>query len=417
MQVAGVFDGNSVALYVNGLLKSTLDATVAAYPAFTNSGFFYCGQGTSTAGLDNVVLYDYALTQNEIENLYSSARDNQDESSAYASYGSIFVNLADPILTPHVVKDWSNWFEATYTNVNVDTTGVTVLTPGGTWTTSLMLADLSTVSLSSAIIQWTGTNITVETSMDNSTWVAATSGNMIPSMTFPYDATSKCLFIRVTFAALGTLTALKVSTYTGYSFFASDSNRIVTTRGLVVDSDSNFIPGQTDSIGARFFPGALKIALDVSAAPISISGLEFLFKIPVGAPSFTLFSNGAGTVTVAFTNTGTITVTGATAAVLNGATITIGAATSIVQGAWMHLAISFTAANTDCYFGTNNTNTQTNTFRLARPVLYIETVNAAALQETFGNLFSRQNLSTNVATLGISQVPVHTTYNNAWTKI
>lgn len=417
MQIVGVFNGSSISMYVNGQLAGSMEAPIVSFPAFSSPGFLYSGQGASTFGLDNIVSYNRAISRNEIENLYTSMIDNQGESAAYAAYGSIFVDMSDPIKTPHVVREWSSFDDALYSGVNVSAGGVEVETPGGSWTTSLMLADLSTVMLSSATIEWSGSNITVETSMDNSTWVTATNGNLIPSMTFPYNATSKCLFIRVTFAALGVLTSLKVSTYTGFGFFASDNNRAVTTLGSVSDSDSNFVPGQTDSIGARFFPGSMRIAADSSAAPISIRGAEFMFKIPAGSPSFTVFSNGAGTVMVSFSNTGTITVTGATSAVLNGVSIAIGSAVPVVREAWMHLGLAFTAANTDCYFGTNSTNTQTSTFRLSRPVLYTETVNTAALQENFVNLFSRASTALSVGTLGISQVPVHITYNNAWSQV
>lgn len=418
-QVIGVYDGSTIALYQNGVRVSYTEAVISTYQSFTNPTFLYCGQGTSTAGLDNVVTYSYALNQEQIQNLYNAMVDHQDEKNAYGAYATQYINLADPVAMTHISREWSgdDWKDAFYTTVNVDETGVVVETAGGTWTTSVMLADLTTTTISSAIINWTGSNITVETSFDNATWTAATNGGVIAGITYPYDVTSKVLFIRVTFAALGTLTALSFKCFTSFSFVSSDNNRVVTHKGSVEDATSNFIPGQTDSIGARLFPGSIKIAADVGAAPTSVYGLEFMFKIPVGSASFTLFSNAAGTVTVAFTNTGTITVTGASAAVLNGSTITVGAATSIVQGAWMHLAITFTAANVDLYFGTNNTNTQTNTFRLSRPVLFIETVNAAALQDCFNNLFSRVSTQSVVATLGISQTPVHTTYNSAWTSV
>lgn len=413
IQVAVTFDTRSIFLYINGEMMDSANIESLTYPSFSNFSYLYSGQGTGTVGLDSVSTFDFAMSGSQINGIYLASTGNQPENAAHQSTDVVYVNVSDPVYDPYVVKTWDDWEDAQYSGVTIDDTGVYSET-GGEWKTSLMLSDIDTAFINDSRISWVGESVTVQTSFDNSTWTTAVSGGKLPGVSYPFDVTGKCLFIKVTFGMASELTALGVSTYKSINFYSSDTNRAVTVSGTVFDAESNSIPSQTNDIGMTLAPGSLKILSDSSGDPRSSFAIEFMVKVPSGSPNFTVFSNSTGTVSVSYSS-GNLTATGASSLIINGASKTVGSPSPVVVGTWIHVGLIFTSQNVDFMFGTNSSGTQTSTFFLTRPVVYTSSITLAALQENFRNLFSRSKLTFDVGTLSISQNPVHKTYNNSWT--
>lgn len=413
IQVAATFDTRSMFLYINGELSASLNVESLLYPSFSNFQYLYSGQGTGTLGLDSVSIFDFAMSGSQINGIYVASTSYQPENAAYQSTDAVYVNVSDPVYEPHVVKNWDDWEDAQYSDVSVGEGGV-YSDLGGEWKTSLVLSDLDAISINDSRISWAGVSVTVQTSFDNSTWVTATNGGKIPGVTYPFDVSGKCLFIRVSLGSSSELTMLNISTYKAINFYSSDTSRSIVVAGTVFDADSNSIPSQTDDVGMKLSPGSLKIMSDTSGDPRSSFGIEFMVKILTGSSNFTIFSNSTGTVSVSYSS-GNLTATGVSSFTINGISKNVGVSVPIVLGTWVHVGLIFTSQNVNLMFGTNSSGTQTSNFFLARPVVYTSSISLANLQDNFKNLFSRSKLTFDVGTLSISQNPVHKTYNSSWT--
>lgn len=207
--IHGVHTEFKNSLYINGELVDEVDITPEqqADTYWYNANTIQSGGGDTSILVNNVAIYPYDLSANAIKDIYEGNKQN-DESIINLFDGKKIDLSFNPrqAYINMLITDADDWESAEFIGCVTDGNQVSAeifqnQTTMGTWIKAVELRQSEVANpVYSIDLWWEGKNITVDTSVNNgTTWVAATKGQNITSITPPYTPTNPTLLIRVNF--------------------------------------------------------------------------------------------------------------------------------------------------------------------------------------------------------------------------
>lgn len=212
VDIAGVHTRSKNTLYVNGVVVDEVNISAAQQAATYDApdSNLYAGNSTSQEAimLGQVTTYTHALQPEEIARIYQMNNRRAPDDVAKL-YGGETLYVSTLVRPRYLDTGWftaDDWQAAQMNNVSViddqlQAERIDGLTVGGTWLDSIDLYNgSSATAIDSVNMYWTGKNVTVEASVDNTTWVTVTRGVNLSNIPVGFDPTNKALFVRITFA-------------------------------------------------------------------------------------------------------------------------------------------------------------------------------------------------------------------------
>jgi hypothetical protein len=310
--VHGIHTYNQNQLWVDGVMVASVDLTDAqmddTYSA--SDGFLYTGYTTSTQKLavNGIGIYPSldgsSITQNYLASIdvctqIESARQYDGTPFGMnASQGSVFFD--------RIWAEKSDFQEGLKNNIEYDAerivpTYVSGLSVTGTWTVGVPLDAAQDVSIYGVMIEWSGISVTVDYSLDGTTWSSATSGALISAITSGYDPTGKDLQVRVTLGSglaedPAELDSLHVLGLRDNNFDNPSTRTITVGYPAVLRGDYEPIMYRDDN-GVNLHSQTLTIGTDATTDPQIARTVEIWMKVLSGTPTLsftgTKYRNGA----------------------------------------------------------------------------------------------------------------------------
>lgn len=224
MHIVGVYTGERLELWVNGVLRDSVELSDAqrADTFYTQPlpGYLY---GGNTASLQQgVATYYRALTPLQIRNHYNAGKStltNEQASGMFSGVRERISNVTANLFLDKQYNTKSEWMEGFGSAIITDSISSPIDTTGayvaGAWDVGIPL-DHGGTSVEGVTLNWDAKGVVVVySSMDGITWDVATPGLRIASVTPGFNATGKTLRLRVTFAggSYGEVFALDVRGY------------------------------------------------------------------------------------------------------------------------------------------------------------------------------------------------------------
>lgn len=316
--VVGIHTANQNQLWVNGVQVSSVDITDAqkndSYVAAAD-GNLYSGYTTSTQELAmNGVAFYPSLSGNEIYQNYMAGIDVIGQARVTSQYGGVSFSLDSTNGSVVLDRSWvdsSDFATGLKTNVEyapdqINPSYVSGVSVAGNWKTAVPLDAQGDTSLYGVMVEWSGQAVTVDTSLDGTTWTAATNGALISSISSGYNPTGKDLQIRVNFSGgLATdpayLESIRVIVFRNNSVNSSAARTVTVSSPAVVRKDYEPTLFRDDN-GVNLHNGTLTIGTDSSGDPVIARTLELWIKPLSGTPTIsvggTKYRNGVADTTL-----------------------------------------------------------------------------------------------------------------------
>lgn len=295
--VVGVHTYAKNMLFVNGVQVAEVDITEAqkADTFDAPDTNLYSGLTTQSAGLlmNTVALYSKALTSEEVMALYV-ANNKRPTSSVPKMFGGEDVLISTAVRPTQIAATWTtdaDWNAAIMTNCAVEDGRlvpqmINEETLAGTWNDSVSLYTGETaVTLQALNMDWNGENVTVEASVDNTTWITVTKGVNLSIIPAGFDPAGKSLYVRVTFAGgleSAFIDSLQVRGFTSTTATPL-SGRTRTYGSAVVTCDEYPALDLNDNWGIKANGGTITISADPGASPLNPMAIELWIKQGSGA--------------------------------------------------------------------------------------------------------------------------------------
>lgn len=342
MHVVATYTNDSISLYIDG--KLVINKAISNF-AFTNTSISLKSGPTLSINdyflVNSFAIYRYALNPTQIENHYNSAQLLPSIQIAEPDQGRMFeiydTNIATQFKYSYPAnKPWINFVnEDLYYNENDD--ALEILQTSTAESKTVILNDFITIPLGpdmdSSKIEWDGNNgITVETSLDNTTYTQCTNGMPIPGYKLSSFSTNRILYLKITMTTtdaskfLPKLDSLSITFYNNQSVYASNSpDRIYTLEGEANVSNYDIAFGnKVYPILSRDDRNGIRMAQDSGFNLMTnklIKTIEF-FYTPNALTDSKLISSLADTIYYAsnysWRNTGTVSKTNISAIYVNG---------------------------------------------------------------------------------------------------
>lgn len=315
--VVGIHNQDQNQLWVNGVLVASVDITDAQKAdVYVSSadGNLYSGYTTSTQELAmNAVAFYPSLSGEQIAQNYAAGFDTIGQARVAPQYGGQQYALAIEDGSVYYSESWvdsDDFSEGLKNNVVYATDQINPLydtsnlSLSGSWTVGIPLDIQNDTSIYGVMVQWTGNNVTVDTSLDGITWTSATNGNLLSTIASGYNPTGKDLQIRVNFPSGYVRDDVFLESLSVYAFrnsnIASTSARTVTVSGGGVVRGDYEPTLYRDDNGVNLHGGTLTFGADATSDPQVVRTIEAWIKPLSGTVSFnnlgagqTNYRNGA----------------------------------------------------------------------------------------------------------------------------
>lgn len=292
--VVGIHNSDQNQLWVNGELVATVDLTDEQKGDTYNinlNDYLYCGttSGDSELAVNGVAFYP-SLSGDDIQRNYEAGIAFIGQDRVYPQLGGTPFDLDAGDGAIFIEETWVDKtdFERGY-KVDVEFApdqiepsyegGVSV---SGSWTTSVPLDAQEDTSIYGVMVSWTGVGVTVDVSLDGTSWTSQTSGRLVPIIPNGFNPTGKDLRVRVNFAGglADDPAYLESLTVIGYrnNTVANISARPVTVSHPAVlrgDYEPNLY---RDDNGVSLNGGTLTIGTDPTTEPEVARTLELWVK-------------------------------------------------------------------------------------------------------------------------------------------
>ena len=301
--VVGVHSSDRNELFVNGVkvseIKLTEDQQGDSYVA--TDDYLYSGYTTSNQELAiNGVSFYASLSGEQILQNYLAGIERIGQAQVAPQYGGQIFDLEAEKGAIYFEDEWVNSSDFTRgRKVNVEIGPESVvpsysggLSEAGTWTVGVPLDTQGDTSIYGVMVSWSGEYITVDVSLDGSSWTSAVSGELVSIISDGYNPTNKDLWIRVSFAGglaedPAYLESLRAICFRN-SNIANSSGRVMDVTHPAVPR-SNFEPHlYRDDNGISLQGGTLTIEPDVGADPDISRTLEMWIKTISGTPTISV---------------------------------------------------------------------------------------------------------------------------------
>lgn len=315
--VVGIHNEDENQLWVNGELVSSVAITdeQKADKYVATDGNLYSGLTTSDQELAmNAVAFYPSLSGEQILQNYAAGNETIGQERVTAQYGGMSLGLDADTGAVFFEESWvtkEDFETGLKNNVEYDedqinpgyVAGVSV---AGSWTTSVPLDVEGDTSIYGVMVGWSGKAITVDVSLDGTTWVAAVNNNLVPPVTNGYNPTNKDLQIRVNFAGGLAVDPAYLESLTAVGF-RNNTIENITARAATIsypavprnDYEPNLL---RDDNGVYLNGGTLTIGTDTTPDPEVARTLELWIKPLSGTPTIsvggTKYRNGLADTTL-----------------------------------------------------------------------------------------------------------------------
>ena len=333
--IVAVYSVNYLLLYVDGVLVNTV--AITSLPALSNEGLtLEVGPTLSTSDsfvVDAPAVYRYSLTEAQIKSHYNELETILPVQVAFPDGGRLFEAFDNNISTKYTYsypanRSW-NYFLTDDLFYNSDEQSISILKTDTAGIVSVELNDYITLplaaSMDSSKIEWYGENgITVEVSLDGTTYSTCTNNAPIPGFTVNDFSTEREIYLKITLdtadssTTIPKLYSLAMSFYNEQVLFSSNSADYITGLNDIAISSKKY------SILSRDARNGIKVFQDSGfnlTTDKLVKTIEF-FYTPYALTDSKLTSSLADTVYYAsnysWRNTGTVSKSNISAIYING---------------------------------------------------------------------------------------------------
>lgn len=340
--VVCVYSVNNASIYIDGVLVKF--KSLSQFQFSNTSVSFATGPMPSSSDwmlINSVAIYRYALSQNRISYHFSQGQPLQAIQVADPAGGELFEMYDDEMTSLYKFtypesKPWGDLVKTGLSyNQSLDCLEITETNSAAS--SAIVVDDFIsiplTTTLDSSKIEWDGDNgITVQASIDGSTYVSCINGQQIPGYTLNSFSSAGTLYLRITFTSTDTsryiprLFNLSVLFYNNQTLYSYNGSSYVTT--LEEDagiSDYRITVGKSPyGILSRNSRNGLRTVIDSGfeiTTSKSVGTLEF-FYTPESLTDSGLLSttstNGYTASNISWHNSGAMSKTNISAIYVNG---------------------------------------------------------------------------------------------------
>jgi hypothetical protein len=361
---------SSASIYINGQLQKTKDLSS---PPFQNTSLFLKSGPALNENdyflINSVAVYRYALSDNQISSHYNQASGIFPIQIVTPESGQLFEVYDNSIATQYFYsypanRSWPDIMnEDLYYNQNDNS--IALIQTESAVSSSTYIEDIISIpaalTIDSSKIDWDGDNgITVEVSLDGSTYVECINGGAIPGFVLNDFSTQRTFFIKITFDSTDAskyvpkLYSLAISFYNDQIFYSNNSGSYMTTLdGTASVSEYEITTGNNKyPILSRDARNGIKTVQDSGfylTTQSDVNTLEFFYTpyaLTVSGLISTASSGSYAASNYSWSGGGTISKTNISAIYINGVNKTSQTSVSNVfkLGELHHVVIVFTAA-------------------------------------------------------------------------
>lgn len=335
--VVGTYNGSNLSIYHDGYLKNTI-AIVPKDLGISHTGTtLSAGPVSGTSDnfiIDAPAVYRYALRPKQILEHFIDASPISGIQVAYPEDG-IFFPLSDENLKSQFnysypfSKSWSNFVtDEIFYDKSDESISIKKNTAGGS--VSVSFTDYITIptniGLTSSKIEWSGgQGITVETSLDGTTYTACTNGSSIPGYTQASFNSSGKLYIRFTLASTDISKYIPKLKYISFDFYKTKNIYAENFGDKISYAENEYhLGGKNYRILSSDYRNGLRCSVDSGftiSSSIGVNTIEF-FYTPSSLTDSGLISststNGYQASNYSWRNSGTVSKTNVSAIYVNG---------------------------------------------------------------------------------------------------
>lgn len=383
--VVATYDGKSMILYLNGTSVASTeieDEQISAGIADTTSTLKTTM--SSVMVMDTPAVYNYAVDYVRVNRHYNIGVDYPEIVNLSLNNGGKYYTFSDDTASVYSDTDFGitdDWNLGTFTGnvaevdgklVNLyDETSTEWLT--GTWTYQFSI-DSDTgagITLNGSRITWDSPDsITVEVSIDDTTWTPVTNGSSIvgtQSLSSGY-----AIAVRVTIPTTTTQQAvvdsLRIVLYTDKTIKGSDENLLASFVAplQVTLAERTYPPAAFNDNAGVLLPASNGVTIPADTDFDPYTAVEMTVRVETSAASKTVLSVGSATITT--NGSGQWTFSGLTALYVDGVSVT--SPYTLPTGKWHHVLAVFAGATQPVNIATNYP------MRLGYVALYTNTITA-----------------------------------------
>lgn len=397
--VVGVHEPTRNLLYVNGVLVDYTELTdeqlVDLYSPATVANTITSGTTaltTNVISVDGLAIYTRSLAADVVESHYYYGTRTADSEFATNFYGGTWFDLVDT--NSKLFRTWTfdsdeDWAAGTASNTVVSDDRLnpnyadTGLTESGTWLYGDILT--GTTPIVASKIEWDVDGpITVETSVNGTTWQAATNGDSVPGITTPYSPDGTTLSVRVTFPA-GTsvtnrLNSLSIKLYSALTIEnANGSQSLVTVGSATVASAQYPVISKVETAGVRLSGGRAYLTPNVDGTQ-TVEGWFMLNALPASPVTVFDASSDAGA-GPSLRWTGTAWTTNLVSLFVDGY---LTSTPTLTPGVMYHLVFNLPASVTsNIYLGSTYTGTEKASLQISSLSTFTALLSATQISELY----------------------------------
>lgn len=297
--VVGIHNKDRNQLWVNGELVASValtDSQKGDTYNIGNNNYLYSGTTTGDSELAvNAVAFYSSLSGDDIRRNYEAGIEFIGQDRVYPQFNGTPFDLAVGNSSVFIEESWANKVDferglknnVEYAPDQIEPYYSNNVSTAGTWTVAVPLDAQGDTSIYGAMVSWSGFNVTVEVSLDGTTWTPAVSGDLVSIIPNGYNPSGKDLQIRAKFAsglALGQawLESIKVVGFRNNAIENISARPLSIGYPAVVRGD--FEPNlYRDDNGVHLHGATLTIGADPSATPENVRVVELWVKPVSGA--------------------------------------------------------------------------------------------------------------------------------------
>ncbi|AXH68738.1 hypothetical protein SEA_SPARKLEGODDESS_23 [Streptomyces phage SparkleGoddess] len=382
--VVGAFDGQSILLFLNGQVVASAEVDRSIVDTgFADTSSVMKTTSTGSFVIDTPAVYNYALDSSSINRHYYDGIDYPEIVNLSLNNGGKYYQFSDShakVYETISFGDTDSWSLGLFdvTLAEVDNKLVNLYDEasedwlGGVWTYQYSV-DVETgagITLNGSRITWDSLgSITVETSVDGTTWTPVTNGSSIVGT---QDlSTGYVISVRITLPTTTEQTYvdnLKLVFYTDKTVYGSDESLPATFVDplTVTLAEEAYAPASfNDNLGVLLpANNGFSIPADTDFDPYN--AVEMTVRFDTSTASKTVLSVGSASITT--NGTGQWTFTGLSALYIDGQAVTSPA--TISPGMWHHVLAVFTGTTSPVYVGNSSAGTAGYPMRVGYLALY-----------------------------------------------
>ena len=243
IHVVGIYSPTLLSLYVDGVLVNT--STISNFQ-FSNTALSLASGPTTDAGdyflINSVAVYRYSLSQSQIQNHYNQNAGLSPIQIVDPDNGELFELYDENISTQFIYSYPGNksWDYFITDDLYYSDAEQSLSIKKSTGSKTVVLTDYISLPLASVLdsskIEWDGTSgITVEVSVDGTTYQACQNGQKIPQFTIASFNGNKQIYLKITLATpdsskyLPKISTLQIKFYNNQIAYASNSSSYIST--------------------------------------------------------------------------------------------------------------------------------------------------------------------------------------------